>query len=123
MKILLFHTQDCPDYHTALVQLNSVLVEEGLRPQVELFEINNLVQAQTLRIPGSPTIRINGEDIAALPHAPDQEFGLGCRLYRHNGRLLGWPPREVLRQAIRKAREAEASLQDEWGDFVVSCCG
>lgn len=122
MKVIIFHTELCPHYERALAELHTVLEQEGIRPQVELIEVQDEAQARTLRFLGSPTIRINGLDIEeARREAQPHEFGLACRLYQHNGMALGWPPRAMIREAVRKAKEAEAELE-ELG-YLGGCCG
>ena len=57
--------------------------------------------AQSLKFPGSPTIRINGKDVE-----PQSEqfaaFGLMCRLYSDGS---GVPSKQQLGAAIEKARD------------------
>lgn len=125
MKVILFHTEECPNYQETLEDLETVLNQEGVRPQVELIKVKNPAQAETLRFLGSPTIRVNGLDIEETRRgAQSYEFGLGCRIYRENGTLRGSPPREMIQQAIRKAQEAERAIGEEgWDDLLVGCCG
>ncbi len=62
---------------------------------------------------GSPTILVNGEDVAPGPRpwTPQRE-GLSpqsCRLYRHpDGAMLGVPPQGLVARAIDGALEPDA---------------
>ena len=55
---------------------------------------------------GSPTILVNGEDVAPGPHpwAPrEQGAGPGCRVYRDGDALVPAPPLERVNEAIERA--------------------
>jgi hypothetical protein len=55
---------------------------------------------------GSPTILVNGEDVAPGPHqwAPREvPAGPRCRLYRDGTEILGVPPLAHVRAAIHSA--------------------
>ncbi len=61
---------------------------------------------------GSPTILVNGDDVAPAPH-PWTRAGAPaascCRLYRHpDGALQGVPPRGLVTRAIQRVLEPEA---------------
>jgi hypothetical protein len=56
--------------------------------------------------PGSPTIRVNGQDIENIP-SDRLPVGFACRTYLVDGRPQGLPPRSLLEKAIRTARELE----------------
>jgi hypothetical protein len=60
-----------------------------------------LAEAKELMFPGSPTIRVDGEDVE-----PDQTSapGLKCRLYAS---LSGVPSEEMLRLAVSRAKKRE----------------
>jgi hypothetical protein len=96
--------EGCPSHPEALVELERVLEEEGLRAEVELVEIESDEQAARQRFPGSPTIRIDGEDI--LPPGEGEPFSLTCRVYRlRDGRPSPTPDPEDVRVAVRRAKE------------------
>jgi hypothetical protein len=83
--------------------LKRVLREEGLDAEaVELVEVESDEQAERERFPGSPTIRIDGED--AVPRADTDPVGLTCRVYRlRDGRPSPTPDPADLRAAVRRA--------------------
>ena len=94
----------CPSYDDALADLNRILAEEGLSATVELVEIESDEQAASERFPGSPTIRIGGEDI--VPPGDGEPFTLTCRIYRlRDGRVSPTPDPEDVRAAVRRAKE------------------
>ena len=88
----------CPNYEPAVERLKKVLVSEGLDVEVHGVSVKTGQDATALMFPGSPTIRIDGEDVEpSQTNAP----GLTCRLYADR---TGVPSEEVLRHAIVKAR-------------------
>jgi hypothetical protein len=66
--------------------------------------------AQRLRFPGSPTIRVDGEDLFPMPDRAG--YALGCRMYATPEGLRGSPTAGVLKEALRtrEATGARASL-------------
>ena len=104
MKVELLWWEGCPSHPRALEELRAVLSEEGLDPAaVELLEVESDEQAERERFPGSPTIRIDGEDV--LPAENGEPVGLTCRVYRlRDGRPSPTPDPEDLRERIRKRR-------------------
>ena len=101
MKVELLWWEGCPSHPQALEELRSILSAEGLDPgAVELREVESDEQAERERFPGSPTIRIDGED--AIAPAQGDPVGLTCRVYRlRDGRPSPTPDPEDLRDAIR----------------------
>jgi hypothetical protein len=75
------------------------MAEVGLDPdRVEVREIETDADAERESFPGSPTIRINGEDVQP---PGDNPIGLSCRVYRtRDGRTSPLPDREDLRRAL-----------------------
>lgn len=104
MRVELLWWEGCPSHPKALEQLQDLLREEGVDPQmVESRHIGSEGEAVSEGFPGSPTIRIDGED--ALPHDEAAAFGLTCRVYRlRDGRPSPTPDPEDVREALRRAR-------------------
>lgn len=73
--------------------------ERGLDPgSVELTQIETEGGAQEASFPGSPTIRIDGEDIQPPGDAP---IGLSCRVYRRrDGNISPLPDPTDVRAAL-----------------------
>ena len=62
MEIELLYFDRCSGYRRAEKTLREVLVEQGLETTLKLVAVNNDEEAQRLRFPGSPTIRVEGQD-------------------------------------------------------------
>ncbi len=105
MKVELLWWEGCPSWPTALEELKQVLRDEGLDPgAVQTVEVESDEQAARERFPGSPTIRIDGQDVVP---ANGQPVSLTCRVYRlRDGRPSPTPDPAEVRDAVRGAREA-----------------
>ena len=102
MKVELLWWEGCPSHPETLRDLRNVLREEGVDADVELVEVEGDEQAERRRFPGSPTIRLDGED--AFPAQPGEPFSLTCRIYRlRDGRISPTPDVEDIRDAVRRA--------------------
>jgi hypothetical protein len=99
MKIEVLYVPSCPNHALALERLREVLTAESFQKHVNEVLVRDAEMAQSLKFPGSPTIRINGLDVE-----PQSEqtisFGLMCRLYSDGN---GAPSEQRLRVAIEQA--------------------
>jgi hypothetical protein len=99
VKIELLYWDGCPSHPEALELLQTVLAELGLEAVVELREVRTDEEAQTLRFPGSPTIRVDGRDVD--PAGAESRPALTCRIYHlADGRISPIPSREQLEEAL-----------------------
>src|SRR5829696_2113426 len=98
MEILYF--DGCPTYLKAEKTLREVLEEEGLDAEVKLIAVNTDEEAQELLFPGSPTIRVDGEDLFPVPDRA--EYALGCRMYAIPEGLKGSPTAKMVRAALEE---------------------
>jgi hypothetical protein len=95
--------EGCPSTEQTLSDLRRTLGELGLADlEVRTTEIRTDAQAREPGFIGSPTILIDGEDIA--PPGGDEPVGLNCRVYRRrDGRISPTPDPEDVREALTKA--------------------
>jgi hypothetical protein len=101
MRIELLYFEDCPSYERLLPELQ-VLVDE-LTPgsEIELRRVESPQAALQERFLGSPTVRVDGEDVE--PSASTRsDFGLKCRLYRVGNGYAHVPPREWVVAALSR---------------------
>ena len=106
MHVRFLFYEDCPSHELALERLREVLAEERISTDVEVVKVESEEQAQELRFVGSPTILLNGQDIASPP--PDSRYALTCRAYRlEDGRISPLPSPDTIRRAIDAAEKAE----------------
>ena len=96
---------DCPNLPTTLALIERVAWEERIPVKVERVTITSEANARRRCLLGSPTVRVNGRDVE--PGAERRtDFGLGCRVYRTERGLAGWPDEHWLRTALLSAAEA-----------------
>ena len=104
MKVEVLYVADCPSHAPAVRLLQEVLAAEGVQADVEEVLVADAQMASELEFLGSPTIRINGLDIAPT----SVNCGtLACRLYPGSPQV-GVPAMEMIRRAVVKAREKGA---------------
>jgi len=103
MRIELLYWEECPSYDLALQRLREALAERHVAEPVRLIEVTTEQQAKALRFPGSPTIRIDGQDLFPTPDGP---YGLTCRVYHaDDGRVTPLPTTEMMRKAVNSILE------------------
>ena len=98
MKVQILYFEGCPTYLQAEETLRKVLAEESIEVRVELVAVNTDEEAQELRFPGSPTIRVDGEDLFPVPDR--SQYALGCRMYATPEGLRGSPTAEMMHEAL-----------------------
>jgi hypothetical protein len=98
MKVEILYFDGCPTYLRAEEALRGVLAGEVVEADVELVGVNTDEEAQELRFPGSPTIRVDGEDLFPVPERAG--YALGCRMYATPEGLRGSPTPAMLRAAL-----------------------
>ena len=105
MRVELLYTEDDPSYMSARQNLVEVLNEDAFETTIQMIMVSSPADAELLDFPGSPTIRIDGEDID-----PDGAagIGLGRRDYRQaggsNSQTAPIPPKAMIRAAVERAR-------------------
>jgi hypothetical protein len=101
MKIEVLYVPGCPNYQPALERVRAALAAEAVQGEIQRVAVTTVAEANALLFPGSPTIRINGED--AEP-SPVLIAGLACRFYVNGS---GVPSEQSLRAAISQAKRKE----------------
>ena len=98
--IELLYWEGCPSHPEAKALLEQVLTELGRDDKIVMKEVANDEEAERLRFPGSPTIRVDGRDVD--PEGAEARPSLTCRIYHlPNGRVSPVPSREQLEVALR----------------------
>lgn len=89
--------EGCPNHRPAVDLARATLRELGLAIPVREIEISTDEDARRHRFLGSPSIRVNGEDIE--PEARDRsDYAMSCRMYGSSG----LPPKELLVAALQE---------------------
>lgn len=104
MRVEFLYWAGCPSHPQALADLRDAMSEGGLDPESVLVrEVSSEEEAEREAFIGSPTIRLDGADIASTE---GEAFGLNCRIYsRRDGRISPTPDPQDLRDAIARACE------------------
>jgi RimJ/RimL family protein N-acetyltransferase len=89
----------CPNHEELLTRLPQLLEHEAISAEIVLCEIPDMDTAVKERFLGSPTVRVNGDDIDPGAGQRD-DYGLKCRIYRTATGLTGRPPDQWILDAI-----------------------
>jgi hypothetical protein len=108
--------EGCPSHPDALDDLRAALGELGLDPDgVQVREVRTEAEAAAERFLGSPTIRVDGADVAnagrqagvgdvLIVDPRDEPSALTCRVFhRRDGRVSPTPDPDDVRDALRQA--------------------
>lgn len=103
MKVEVLYVAECPSHPAAVKLIKEVLAAEGIATEIREVLVRDKEMADDLRFSGSPTIRINGRDVAGESQKA-QSFALSCRFYP-GSKQFGLPPVEVIHRAVLAARQ------------------
>lgn len=99
MKIEVLYFEGCPNHVPAMEMVREILESLGREDEIDEVEVRTQAEAEAIGFLGSPSIRVNGNDIERL--APTvKTFGLSCRTYVNGLGHGGVPSRELLRLAL-----------------------
>ncbi len=121
MKIEFLYILDCPWCVKTKELLRKSLEELGIKTNIREILIDSDEKARKYNFVGSPTIRIDGKDIQeevnkgrCLPCEElarnseettefiKRECGCGCRIYFFRGKQYPYPPKAMIKEAIKK---------------------
>ena len=101
IEVLYF--EGCPSYERAVALVRQALAAERVTAPIQMMRVETDAEANRYGFYGSPTIRVNGEDVAPVPAGATPH--LACRLYRmSDGCLAPVPSFEALTSALRRTR-------------------
>ncbi len=103
MRVEILYFSGCPNHGPAVNCVREVLAEEDTQAEIVEVEVADLAAAHRIGLLGSPTIRVDGQDVEPAART-ERAFGLSCRIYIDNGRRAGVPPPEWIRAAVREAK-------------------
>src|SRR5260370_31305938 len=107
MRIEILYVLGCQNSQPTFERLQAVLASEMVTSGIQGIPVTTEVEAKALLFPGSPTVRVNGEDVE-----PQQTSvpSLACRLYQNRS---GIPSEQLLRVAISDAKRRGAKFSCE----------
>ena len=104
MKVHVLYFEGCPNHEALLPHLRELLRSAGATDDVDLVCIEDANAAERERFLGSPSVRIDGQDVE--PGADQRtDFGLKCRLFATPGGLRGMPADEWVLAALARTHE------------------
>jgi hypothetical protein len=107
MKVDVLYLDGCPNYEVLLSRLRELLNSSPESFEIELARVEDAGVAERERFLGSPTLRIDGEDVE--PGAEERtDFGLKCRLFVTPDGLRGLPADEWVLAALRRTKADSA---------------
>jgi hypothetical protein len=106
-EVELLWWEGCPSTERALDELRDALRDLNLSDaEVRLREITTDAEAARAGFVGSPTILIDGRDVAPAPAG--ESAALSCRVYRRrDGRISPTPDPEDVKDLLRRAAARE----------------
>ena len=98
MRVELLYADGDPAAMPARQNLVEVLTEDAFETPIQMIAVASEADAELLDMRGSPSIRIDGEDIEGAAAPP---VGLRPRVYGGAGQV---PDKDVIRRAVQQAR-------------------
>jgi hypothetical protein len=105
VRVEVLYVAECPSHPAAVQLVKDVLAAQGVSAEIHEVLVTHEGMASELKFCGSPTIRINGRDVAAEPEGA-QSFALSCRFYA-GSKAVGLPPAEMIHRAVIAARQGD----------------
>lgn len=123
MRVQILYVMDCPWCVKTKTIVRESLRELGIKAKLEEILIDTDEKAKKYKFLGSPTVRVNGKDVQGeirkgqcLPceelagitkgttEFVKQECRCGCRIYFYRGKQYPYPPRGMVKEAIKESR-------------------
>jgi hypothetical protein len=103
ITVELIYDTDCPNVREARTQLLRAFAKAGVPPKWKEWDLGVPENPAYVRAYGSPTILVNGQDVADAPPV----VGDCCRLYMDKARrLAGVPSADAITSALLKVKDA-----------------
>ena len=106
MRVEVLYVSGCPSHPAAVKLVREALAAEGVAAEINEVLVSDERMAGELKFLGSPSIRINGRDVAREAQTA-KNFALSCRLYP-GSKQIGLPPAEMVHRAVLEARQGES---------------
>jgi mercuric ion transport protein len=109
-RVELLYDDDCPNVDLARSNLRQAFGLAGLTPNWSEHRIGPAGAPARLRGYGSPTVLVDGADVAGVAAGDDQ----CCRVYDAGGQMSKAPATDLIADALRKS----AIPQDRGGNLA-----
>ena len=101
MHVEILYFPNCPSYEELVPRVRALIARVDGEVELELREVPDAEVAERVGFLGSPSVRVNGEDIDPTA-AKREDFGMKCRLYATPHGLRGLPPDEWVLDALTR---------------------
>lgn len=116
-KIEFLYEKTCPNVADARDVLRAALVKAGLPAHWREWEHSDPAAPGYARRYGSPTILVNGQDVAGEPPGDEPS----CRIYAHEaGRQRGVPPIDLVMDALKPHSPSRTGMADKSGSRALA---
>jgi len=102
MTIRIMTFEGCPNCGATRELVEKTVRELNINADIEAIQVRDENEAQRYGFLGSPTVQIDGQDIETSRRREKASFS--CRVYRTPDGLTGVPPKNLLVDALRKAK-------------------
>ena len=92
----------CVNAVRTIKDLHRLIAETGRNIDLVVTVVNTAAEAETLKFPGTPTVRVNGEDIELSSPTAIPRYSLDCRLYWYDDQFWMRPSEQMLKEAIEQ---------------------
>jgi hypothetical protein len=99
LQIDVLYTRDCVDWEEYARLVDAALGELGVAAEFNYYLVQSDRQAVEIGFIGSPTIRVNGEDLFPVPRAAS---GMRLRAYFTPEGMVGCPTYDMIREALSR---------------------
>ena len=121
-QIEVLYFEGCPTWRETVERVERTVERLGVDAGVEAVEVESDQQARDLGFVGSPSVRVDGEDIEPGASA-EGTVGLGCRVYPTEEGMSGMPPVEMVEAALlNEEYESGPKAQSGRPDGSSGCC-
>ena len=96
MQIDILYFDGCPNHQPTAELVRDVVRTLGVDATIREVEVRDADDAARQRFFGSPTVRVNGQDVDPMVRTR-VDYSFGCRMYGGSGT----PPRELVEQALK----------------------
>lgn len=103
IKIDILFIRGCPGYKYVKKYIEEIVTDESIYAEINLIQIEKEEDARNLHFIGSPTVRVNGEDVEK-GFIDTKDYGLKSRIYYIDGKPFYYPSKSMILNAIKKAK-------------------
>jgi hypothetical protein len=101
-RVEILYVEGCPSREVTRTLVERIATELQVEAEVALVEVPDAETAEQRRFLGSPSIRVDGDDVE--PGTEERsDFVLACRVYRTRHGLSGEPDPAWIREALSRA--------------------